>query len=40
MLHVLFGSSVGILSIATIGGAIAVIGFWIFYFIVKGRKNG
>ena len=33
MLEVLFGSSIGILSIITIIGAIVIVGFWFAYWV-------
>lgn len=38
MLKVLFGSSIGILSIVTVVGATVVIGFWL-YFIFKKHED-
>ncbi|TCV89095.1 DUF3149 domain-containing protein [Sulfurirhabdus autotrophica] len=31
MLKILFGSSIGIMSVLTIVGAIVVVGFWVAY---------
>ncbi len=33
MLSILFGSTIGILSVATVVGAIVIVAFWLFYWI-------
>jgi hypothetical protein len=38
MLKVLLGSSIGILSIITIVGAIVVVGFWSYFVYKKSQK--
>lgn len=38
MLKILFGSSIGILSIVTVVGAIVVVVFWTWYMYKKSLK--
>jgi hypothetical protein len=38
MLNVLFGSTIGILSIITVVGAIVVVSFWSYYVYKKSLK--
>lgn len=38
MLKILFGSSIGILSIVTVVGAILVVAFWSWYMYKKSSK--
>lgn len=33
MLSILFGSPIGLLSIATVVGAIVIVAYWLFYWI-------
>lgn len=39
MLKILFGSTIGLLSIAAITGAISIVGFWLFYWIRHQDKK-
>lgn len=39
MLDILFGSSIGILSLVTVVGAIAVVVVWFAYFMMKQSPN-
>ncbi len=39
MLKVLLGSSIGILSIVTVIGAIVVVGFWSYFVYRKATKQ-
>lgn len=39
MLKILFGSSIGIMSVLTIVGAIVVVAFWVAYWIKHQDKN-
>jgi hypothetical protein len=39
MLSILFGSTIGILSILTVVGAVVIVGFWLAYWIRHQDKH-
>lgn len=39
MLQVLFGSSIGILALLTVIGSVAIVAFWIYFWIKHQNKS-